>query len=34
VDGERVAQKDASGFPSEEDILAAVSRRAGTDVTK
>jgi hypothetical protein len=34
VDGERVAQKDASGFPSDDEILAAVGRRAGTNVPK
>jgi hypothetical protein len=29
VDEERVAQKDADGFPSDEDAVAAVQRAIG-----
>ena len=29
VDDERVATKDANGFPTEQDVLAAVQRAVG-----
>lgn len=30
ADDELIAQKDANGFPSEEDVLAALRKRQGS----